>query len=144
VNDNAPSQIGSRPLYVFRFGTQAAALDNAEFAKDCGSVLREYGVDYVDYWVTDTSGAFLPVADGNSEVVTYLDIIVHHSYSPRRVLLEAGRAQARNGCLTITTPNHTSRCNRLSLLYRKSVHDLFHCFLSLPFGRLLWAVGQKV
>jgi len=43
---NVGAQIGSLPLYAMKFGIHAAAVDNAEFAQNCGSVLREYGVDY--------------------------------------------------------------------------------------------------
>ena len=119
------SQIGALPLYALRFGIQAAAVDNAEFAQDCGSVLREYGVDYR---VTDAGQSPLPFADGSFDFVTYMDVIEHHPYSPKRVLLEARRVLARDGCLIITTPNHASLYNRLMLLCGRSVNDPFHWF----------------
>jgi SAM-dependent methyltransferase len=119
------SQIGSLPLYASRFGIRTAAVDNAEFAKDCGSVLREYGVDYR---VTDAGAAPLPFADESFDFVTYMDVIEHHAYSPKRVLLEARRVLARDGYLIITTPNHASIYNRLLLLCGESVLDPFHSF----------------
>ena len=119
------SQIGALPLYASRLGIRAAAVDNAEFAQDCGSVLREYGVDYR---VTDAGQAPLPFADESFDFVTYMDVIEHHAYSPKRVLIEARRVLARNGFLIITTPNHASLYNRLLLLCGESVQDPFHHF----------------
>jgi SAM-dependent methyltransferase len=120
------SQIGALPLYASQFGIQTAALDNAEFAQDCSSVLREYGVDYR---VGDAGQPPLPFADESFDFVTYLDVIEHHAYSPKRVLLETRRVLARGGYLIITTPNHASLCNRLLLLCGKSVQDPFPWFL---------------
>jgi hypothetical protein len=54
-----------------------------------------------------------------------MDVIEHHAYSPKRVLLEARRVLARNGCLIITTPNHASLYNRVLLLCGESVQDPF-------------------
>ena len=129
------SQIGALPLYALRFGIQAAAVDNAEFAQDCGSVLREYGVDYR---VSDAGQSPLPFADGSFDFVTYMDVIEHHAYSPMRVLLEARRVLAQDGYLIITTPNHASLYNRLLLLCGKSVHDPFHSFFDACAGHAVY------
>lgn len=114
------SQIGSLPVYAMQFGIQAAAVDNGDFASDCASTARELGVDYR---IADVGREQLPFADGSFDFVTYMDVIEHHAYSPKRVLLEARRLLTRGGLLIITTPNHASIYNRFSLLFGKSVLD---------------------
>jgi SAM-dependent methyltransferase len=129
------SQIGSLPLYASRFGIRTAAVDNAGFAADCASVLRGYGVDYR---VSDVGAAPLPFADGSFDFVTYMDVIEHHAYSPKRVLLEARRVLARKGFLIVTTPNHASLYNRLLLLCGQSVHDPFPGFFDRCAGQAVY------
>lgn len=119
------SQIGSLPLYALRLGIESAAVDNAEFAPDCGRILREYGVDYR---VSDVGGEPLPFADAAFDFVTYMDVIEHHDYSPKRVLREVRRVLAPGGCVIVTTPNHASIYNRLALLRGRSVNDTFDYF----------------
>jgi SAM-dependent methyltransferase len=119
------SQIGSLPLYASHLGIKSAAVDNAEFAEDCGRILREYGVDYR---VVDVGTGQLPFSDESFDFVTYEDVIEHHAYSPKRVLLEVWRVLAPGGCVIITTPNHASIYNRLSLLRGRSVNDPFDYF----------------
>jgi SAM-dependent methyltransferase len=119
------SQIGSLPLYATRLGIESTAIDNAEFAPDCGRILREYGVDYR---VASVGTDRLPFADEAFDFVTYMDVIEHHDYSPKRVLLEIRRVLAPGGCVIITTPNHASIYNRLSLLRGRSVNDSFDYF----------------
>ena len=119
------SQIGSLPLYAMRLGIEATAIDNAELASDCGRILREYGVDYR---VGDIGKEHLPFADGSFDFVTYMDVIEHHEYSPKRVLLEVRRVLAPGGCVIITTPNHASIYNRFSLVQGRSVNDPFDYF----------------
>jgi 2-polyprenyl-3-methyl-5-hydroxy-6-metoxy-1,4-benzoquinol methylase len=119
------SQIGSLPLYATRLGIESTAIDNAELAQDCGRILREYGVDYR---VGDIGKDHLPFADETFDFVTYMDVIEHHEYSPKHVLLEVWRVLAPGGCVIITTPNHASIYNRLSLLSGRSVNDPFGYF----------------
>jgi SAM-dependent methyltransferase len=119
------SQIGSLPLYATRLGIESTAVDNHEIASDCGRILREYGVDYR---VGDVGTDHLPFADEAFDFVTYMDVIEHHEYSPKRVLLEVRRVLAPGGCVIITTPNHASIYNRLSLLQGRSVNDSFDYF----------------
>lgn len=119
------SQIGSLPLYAIRLGIESTAVDNADLASDCGRILREHGVDYR---VGDVGTGHLPFADGSFDFVTYMDVIEHHEYSPKRVMLELWRVLAPGGCIIITTPNHASIYNRLSLLKGRSVNDTFDYF----------------
>src|ERR1039457_5396419 len=119
------SQIGSLPLYAVRLGIESTALDNADIAPDCGRILREYGVDYR---VGDIGRDRLPFADESFDFVTYMDVIEHHEYSPKRVLLEVWRVLAPGGCVIVTTPNHASIYNRFSLLQGQSVNDSFEYF----------------
>ena len=119
------AQIGSLPLYATRLGIESTAIDNAEFAPDCGRILREYGVDYR---VADVGADHLPFGDEAFDFVTYMDVIEHHDYSPKRVLLEIRRVLAPGGCVIITTPNHASIYNRLSLLRGRSINDTFDYF----------------
>ena len=114
------SQIGSLPVYAVQLGIQAAAVDNGEFAADCALAARDLGVDYR---IADVGREQLPFADNSFDFVTYMDVIEHHPYSPKRVLLEAHRVLSRGGLLIITTPNHASIYNRFSLLCGKSVLD---------------------
>ncbi|MGB6432092.1 MAG: class I SAM-dependent methyltransferase, partial [Candidatus Acidiferrales bacterium] len=122
------TQIGSLPLYASRLGIEAAGLDYAEFAPDCERILREYGVDYR---VGDIGRERLPFADESFDCVTYMDVIEHHPYSPKRVLHEVRRVLTARGCVIITTPNHASIYNRLSLLRGRSVNDTFDYFFEV-------------
>src|SRR5271170_7345643 len=119
------SQIGSLALYAKRLGVESTAIDNAELASDCGRILREYGVDYR---VGDIGKDLLPFADQTFDFVTYMDVIEHHEYSPKRVLLEVWRVLAPRGRVIITTPNHASIYNRFSLLRGRSVNDPFEYY----------------
>jgi SAM-dependent methyltransferase len=114
------SQIASLPVYAVQLGIQAAAVDNGDFANDCAIAARGLGVDYR---VMDVGKERLPFADGSFDFVTYMDVIEHHAYSPKRVLLEARRVLSPGGRLIVTTPNHASIYNRVSLLFGKSVLD---------------------
>jgi SAM-dependent methyltransferase len=82
----------------------------------------------VDYRVGDVGRGKLPFDDETFDFVTYMDVIEHHEYSPKRVLLEVWRVLAPGGCVIITTPNHASIYNRLSLLQGRSVNDSFDYF----------------
>jgi SAM-dependent methyltransferase len=119
------SQIASLPLYALQFGICAAAVDNGDFANDCANAVRDLGVDYR---ITGVGEAPLPFADESFDFVTYMDVIEHHAYSPKRVLLEVRRVLESGGYLIITTPNHASLYNRLQLLCGKSVHDPLNYF----------------
>ncbi len=114
------SQIASLPVYACQLGIQAAAVDNGDFANDCATAARALGVDYR---VTDVGKERLPFADESFNFVTYMDVIEHHAYSPKRVLTEARRVLTPGGRLIVTTPNHASVYNRISLLFGKSVLD---------------------
>jgi SAM-dependent methyltransferase len=112
------SQIGSLPVYAVQLGIRTAAVDSGDFAKDCALAVRDLGVDYR---IADVGRERLPFADGSFDFVTYMDVIEHHAYSPKRVLLEASRVLSRGGLLIVTTPNHASIFNRFSLLFGRSV-----------------------
>jgi SAM-dependent methyltransferase len=114
------SQIASLPVYAVQLGIRAAAVDNGDFASDCALAVRDLGVDYR---IADVGRERLPFADDTFDFVTYMDVIEHHAYSPKRVLLEARRVLSRGGLLIVTTPNHASIFNRFSLLFGKSVLD---------------------
>jgi 2-polyprenyl-3-methyl-5-hydroxy-6-metoxy-1,4-benzoquinol methylase len=119
------SQIASLPVYAVRMGSQAAAVDNGEFATDCALAVRQLGVDYR---IADVGRERLPFDDESFDFVTYMDVIEHHAYSPKRVLLEARRVLSPGGLLVVTTPNHASIYNRFALLFGKSVLDPFDYF----------------
>ena len=114
------SQIASLPVYAVQLGIDAAAVDNGDFARDCADAARSLGVDYR---VMDVGKESLPFSDESFDFVTYMDVIEHHAYSPKRVLLEARRVLTPGGCLIVTTPNHASIYNRVSLLFGQSVLD---------------------
>jgi SAM-dependent methyltransferase len=82
----------------------------------------------VDYRSCDLARERLPFEEGSFDFVTYLDVIEHHAFSPKRVLAEIRRVLRPGGRLIATTPNHASAFNRASLLMGRSVHDDFETF----------------
>jgi 2-polyprenyl-3-methyl-5-hydroxy-6-metoxy-1,4-benzoquinol methylase len=72
------------------------------------------------------SSAFF--ADQSFDCVSYLDVIEHHSHSPKCVLKEIRRVQKPWGCVIISTPNQASIYNRITLPTGGSVADPFGYF----------------
>lgn len=116
------AQIGSLSLLAAHRGFEAAAVDQPSYAERFSAVLADRGVDYRK---CDLRTEPLPFPEGHFDFVTYLDVIEHHSFSPRRVLREIHRVLAPGGHVIVTTPNHTSLYNRVSLLLGRSVLDNF-------------------
>lgn len=116
------AQIGSLSLLAARRGFEAAAVDQPAYADRFAAILSDRGVDYRK---CDLRVEPLPFPDGQFDFVTYLDVIEHHAFSPRRVLREIHRVLAPGGLVIVTTPNHTSLYNRVSLLVGHSVLDNF-------------------
>lgn len=130
--DHAPSphprlldvgaQVGAMAAYASKLGFEVAAVDYPHYARRFSQILAPCGLDYRS---CDISHQPLPFSDGAFEFVTYMDVIEHHSFSPKRVLLEIRRVLAPGGRVLITTPNHASLYNRLLLLLGRSVNDDF-------------------
>ena len=119
------AQIGSLSLLAARRGFEAAAVDQPAYAHRFAAMLGERGVDYR---TCDLRVESLPFPSGHFDFVTYLDVIEHHAFSPRRVLQDIHRVLAPGGYIVVTTPNHSSLYNRLSLLAGRSVLDDFDSY----------------
>ncbi|PYT53635.1 MAG: hypothetical protein DMG43_08520 [Acidobacteria bacterium] len=115
------AQIGAMAIYASRLGCEVAAVDYACWSS-YAAIAKENGVDYRE---CDLSASPLPFADASFDFVSYMDVIEHHAFSPRRVLEEIHRVLAPNGRVLVTTPNHSSIYNRLLLLVGRSVNDSF-------------------
>lgn len=125
------AQIGSFALLAAKFGCRASALDYAFFANMYAPIVAEHGVDYR---ACDLGGEPLPYADNSFDFVTYTDVIEHHAFSPKPVLLEIHRVLAPGGCVFIITPNQASIYNRLMLLFGISVYDNFESYFNASAG----------
>lgn len=119
------AQVGAMAAYAARLGFRVAAVDYPNYARRFGAILKPHGVDYHS---CDIAREPLPFADVTFDFVTYMDVIEHHSFSPKRVLLEIFRVLRPGGQVIITTPNHASIYNRISLLAGRSVNDDFRYF----------------
>lgn len=119
------AQIGSMAIYAARLGLRVAAVDYPYFVEPYGTIAKQHGVDYL---TCDVAQEPLPFPDHAFDCVTYLDVIEHHAFSPKRVLLEIHRVLKPGGCLIITTPNHASIYNRFALVLGQSVNDPFSDF----------------
>lgn len=115
-------QIGAFALYASRVGFRATAVDLELFTKIYAKILAEQRVDYP---ACDVGTEPLPFANDSFDAVTYLDVIEHHAFSPKRVLREIYRVLAPGGKLVISTPNHASIYNRMLLALGRSVNDNF-------------------
>jgi 2-polyprenyl-3-methyl-5-hydroxy-6-metoxy-1,4-benzoquinol methylase len=115
-------QIGSLALYASRIGFKATAVDYEIFTKIYRQILAEQGVDYPS---CDVGSEPLPFQNDSFDAVTYLDVIEHHAFSPKRVLREIHRVLAPGGTVIVSTPNHASIYNRLFLAFGRSVNDNF-------------------
>lgn len=115
-------QIGAFALYASRVGFKATAVDLELFTKIYARILAEQGVDYP---ACDVGAEPLPFANDSFDAVTYLDVIEHHAFSPKRVLREIYRVLAPGGKLVVSTPNHASIYNRMFLALGRSVNDNF-------------------
>ena len=128
VNGHAPrlldvgAQLGVVVAYASTLGFRTAAVDYPLLARRFGPILEQFGVEYR---ACDVAREALPFEDGSFEFVTYMDVIEHHAFSPKRVLREIHRVLAARGRVIVTTPNHASIYNRFSLLMGRSVHDDF-------------------
>lgn len=119
------SQIGAFALYASRVGFRAAAVDYDFFARRFGPLAEEHGVEYR---ICDVAIEKLPFENERFDAVTYLDVLEHHSFSPKRVLKEIHRVLAPGGKIVVSTPNHASVYNRVLLAAGKSVNDNFMNF----------------
>jgi SAM-dependent methyltransferase len=72
----------------------------------------------------------LPFADNSFNFATYTDVIEHHEFSPKRVLVEIHRVLVPGGRLILATPNHASIYNRIKLFLGGSVNDEFDYFFN--------------
>jgi len=115
-------QIGAFALYASKVGFRATAVDLELFTKVYARILAEQGVDYP---TCDVGAEPLPFANDAFDAVTYLDVIEHHGFSPKRVLREIYRVLTPGGKLVISTPNHASIYNRVFLALGRSVNDNF-------------------
>jgi SAM-dependent methyltransferase len=115
-------QIGAFALYASRVGFRATAVDLELFTKIYAKILAGQGVDYP---ACDVGTEALPFANDSFDAVTYLDVIEHHAFSPKRVLREIYRVLAPEGKLVVSTPNHASIYNRMLLALGRSVNDNF-------------------
>jgi SAM-dependent methyltransferase len=119
------AQVGAMAAYAARLGFRVAAVDYPHYARRFAPILAPHGVNYRS---CDVSHEPLPFPDASFDFVTYMDIIEHHAFSPKRVLREIRRVLAPGGSVIITTPNHASIYNRLSLFLGRSVQDDFAYF----------------
>src|SRR5215472_10079005 len=119
------AQIGSFAIYAARLGLEVAAIDYPYFVQPYGAFASQQGVDYR---ACDVSQEPLPFPSASFDFVTYMDVMEHHAYSPKKVLLEVSRVLKPGGCVVITTPNHASIYNRIALMMGKSVNDPFPTF----------------
>lgn len=128
TNGNPPrvldvgAQIGAFALFAARTGCRVSAVDYDFFTNIYSGVLAEHGIDYR---ACDLSNQPLPFPDRSFDVVTYSDVIEHHSFSPKRVLREIHRVLDDAGLVMISTPNHASIYNRITLLSGRTVNDNF-------------------
>jgi SAM-dependent methyltransferase len=118
-------QIGALALYASKVGFKATAVDYELFTKIYRQILAEHGVDYP---TCDVGSEPLPFGNDSFDAVTYLDVIEHHAFSPKRVLREIHRVLAPGGKVVISTPNHASIYNRLFLAFGRSVNDDFQSY----------------
>lgn len=121
------AQVGAMVAYAAELGFQAHALDLPNYARRFGAITADYGVDYRS---CDLSMEPLPFPDDSFDFVSYMDVLEHHAFSSKRVLLEIHRVLAPGGRVIITTPNHASLYNRLSLLVGRSVNDSFDYYFN--------------
>lgn len=114
------AQFGSLALYAAKLGFRVAAVDTGPFADRFREIATEHGVDYRECHAGPQP---LPFPDCAFEFVTYMDVLEHHSFSPKRILQEIHRVLIPGGQLILLTPNHASIYNRLKLLFGRSVND---------------------
>ena len=121
------AQFGSLALYAVKLGCRVAAVDYGPTAKPYKEIGTDQGVDYRE---CNVGCERLPFPDSVFDFVTYTDVLEHHSFSSKRVLLEINRVLAPGGCLVLMTPNHASIYNRFKLLFGKSVNDELDYFFN--------------
>lgn len=119
------AQIGSLVIYAARLGMRSSAVDLPDFFEKFARASLKYGVDYRS---CDIGVKPLPFSDQSFDYVSYLDVIEHHSHSPKRALEEIRRVLKPGGCVIISTPNQASIYNRITLLTGGSVADPFDYF----------------
>jgi 2-polyprenyl-3-methyl-5-hydroxy-6-metoxy-1,4-benzoquinol methylase len=119
------AQIGSLAIYATRLGVRSSAIDLPDFFEKFATASLKCGVDYRPCDITTNP---LPFADQTFDYVSYLDVIEHHSHSPKRVLEEIRRVLKPGGCIIISTPNQISIYNRITFLTGGSVADSFDYF----------------
>lgn len=116
------AQVGALAACAAKMGLEVAAVDYPSYAQQFAPMVTPLGVKYL---TCDVAREALPFNDGSFDWVTYTDVIEHHAFSPRRVLAEIRRVLADGGRILVTTPNHASIYNRMSLLLGRSVNDDF-------------------
>ena len=121
------AQVGAMVAYAAELGFQSHALDLPHYARRFSVIAADYGVDYRS---CDLSNEPLPFPDDSFDFVSYMDVVEHHAFSSKRVFLEIHRVLAPGGRVIITTPNHASLYNRLSLLAGRSVNDSFDYYFT--------------
>jgi SAM-dependent methyltransferase len=122
------AQFASLAIYAAQLGCRVAAVDYGSAARIFQKVAADHGVDYSE---CDAGAEPLPFSDNQFDVVTYTDVMEHHSFSPKRVLREIHRVLVPGGCVILVTPNHASLYNRFKLLFGGSVNDDFDYFFDM-------------
>ena len=97
------------------------------YANAFHEVVVDRGVDYRE---CDLGSKAMPLRDNSFDFATYLDVIEHHPFSPKRVLAEIHHILVPGGRLILVMPNDASIYNRINLFLGGSVNDEFDYFFN--------------